>query len=191
MERKRPGTHSFHASKAETKTRKKKTKLTLKPPSFITAAQAKPVKKAVRSFDAFLESLLDPELCVEEDVLILLVCFRDETEAGKPEKTLVKDVDQCMGSLEKVYRKYRNRLILNLLFDVLVLLVNTLDGPLPQSVKEFASTTVKDQCKCVRSAKSRLPVNKDFCAHDVFTYIIIIIIIIIILLFYYYYYKVY
>ncbi len=146
MERKRTGSHSSHPSKSETKSRKKKAKLTLKPPSFITASQAKP-KKPVRSFDAFLETLLDPEL-IEEDVLILLTHFIEETEAGSPEMTVVKDMDQCMVLLEKVYKSHWGDwfgLLFSLLFDVLVLLVNTLDGPLPQSVVEFAPTTVKQR----------------------------------------------
>ncbi len=144
MERKRPGSQSSHPSKAETsqtEAQKKKPKLTLKPPSFITDSQA---KKAIKSFDAFLESLL--ELETPELKLIQILWFVDAlTHATRTQTTaVVNDADKCVAVLEKQYNMGHGSVLSNVLLDVFGLLVSALDdGLLPQSVVEFALSSVK------------------------------------------------
>ncbi len=144
MERKRPGSQSSHLSKAETsqtEAQKKKPKLTLKPPSFITDSQA---KKAIKSFDAFLESLLDLE--TPELKIVQILWFVDAlTHATRTQTTaVVNDVDKCVAVLEKQYNMGHGSVLSNVLLDVFGLLVSALDdGLLPQSVVEFALSSVK------------------------------------------------
>ncbi len=143
MERKRPGSQSSHLSKAETSqtgAQKKKPKLTLKPPSFITDSQA---KKAIKSFDAFLESLL--ELETPELKIIQILWFVDAvTQATRTQtRAVVNNVDKCVAVLGKQYVGHRS-VLSNVLLDVFGLLVSALeDGLLPQSVVEFALSSVE------------------------------------------------
>ena len=143
MERKRPASQLSLPSRTEssqTGTQKKKAKLTLKPPSFITAAQAK--KAPVRSFDVFLESLL--ELETSDEVLERLLWFVDMTVAAKPQSTVLKNVNECVSLLGKLWRQYTNDLpVCGVLLNVFMLIVGAVDGALTESVEEFALSAVK------------------------------------------------
>ena len=149
MERKRPASQSAQPSvtDASQSTTQKRAKLTLKPPHFLTASKT----KQSQSFDSFLEHLL--ELETSEEVLEQMLWFIDVCIAAGPQPTVVNSIDECVGTLGKLWKDYNEDLpVCDVLIHLFVRLVNAVDGILSENVEEFALSLVKhgvSVCVCM------------------------------------------